>query len=145
MYTNDKERGLTMYKLYENTINELIYEKDYKRIPDLDTLNATQVIELRENLYNAIENAFLYGAALLEQALYTDIVTVQRYICTQYIKTVSCGHMASVIGSSKYDDIYKACDKAWVYFTTECTDEELYNIGTDPKEIENLILKAYRQ
>lgn len=133
-----------MYTLYQNTEKELFFDTDYKPLPDLLTLNITQEIELRENLYNAMENAFLNGAALLEIALSDDIVKVQRDICTNYILTMSSGHLATVINSTKYADIDKATVNAWQYFNYVCTDEEFINVGTDPQEIEKLILKAYK-
>lgn len=133
-----------MYKLYPDTEKELFYNVDYKPLPDLLMLNITQEIELRENLYNALENAFLNGAALLDIALSGDIAKVQKDICINYLLTMSSGHMASIIQSTKYADIDRAIIQAWQYFNYVCTDEEFINIGTDPKEIESIILKAYK-
>ena len=78
-----------MYKLYPDTEKELFYNVDYKPLPDLSTVTITEEIELRENLYNALENAFLNGATLLDIALSGDIAKVQKDICINYLLTMS--------------------------------------------------------
>ena len=88
------------------------------------------------------------SSAMIEQhkdsALSGDIAKVQKDICINYLLTMSSGHMASIIQSTKYADIDRAIIQAWQYFNYVCTDEEFINIGTDPKEIESIILKAYK-
>ena len=65
--------------IYSDTQREL-YFKDYKPLPDLSGASLDSLKELLNNLYNACENAFLYGSALLEIAVYDDIEKVQALI-----------------------------------------------------------------
>ena len=130
-----------MYKLYD--VDRELFFEDYKKLPYLYDLNCTQLVELRENMYEALENASMYGSALLEIALSDDIVKLQRHMAFQYILTVSPGHLAAVIGSTKYRDIDNAIHTAWSYFNFDCTDDEFLQIGTDTGELEKLIVKAY--
>jgi hypothetical protein len=131
-----------MYKLYNDTENELYYEKDYKTLPNLESLNCTETVELLENLYNAFENACTYGSSLLETALYDDIAAVNRKRCFDYLLTVSPGHLATVISNTKYTEIDKAISVSWQYFNS-CDDDIFFEIGTGVEGIENLVKYCY--
>ena len=70
-------------KLYPDTEKELFFETDYKPLPALRGISLASLRELLENLENAQENAWLYGAELLEMALDMDIRKVKMYIKMQ--------------------------------------------------------------
>ena len=131
-----------MYKLYNDTEKELFYEKDYKPLPKLYTLSFTELIELCENLENAIENACMYGSALLENALYDDIVTVKRYTLSSIINSYSSGTIAGFIGNTKYTEIDKAVNKTLFYlFNTD--DENISPLSVDMEGIKSLVCTCY--
>ena len=131
-----------MYTLYD-TSKELFYA-DYKKLPDLYSLNCTELQDLRQNMYDALENAMMYGSSLLEIALSDDIVKLQKHMCFQWIYQTSPGHIAKVIGSTSYDDIDLLCHAAHMYFNSYCTDEKFIQIGTHDTGIEKLARKAYK-
>ena len=131
-----------MYKLYNDTEKELFYEKDYKPLPKLSSLSFTDLIELIENLENAIENACLYGGALLENALYDDIVIVKRYTLSMLINSYSSGTIAGYIGNTKYLQIDKAVNKT-LYYIFNCENENIYSLSVDNETIKKLIVDCY--
>ena len=65
--------------LYPDTEKELFFS-DYKPLPALHGLSLDNLYAMRENLENAIENAWLYGSELLEMALTMDLQKVNLYI-----------------------------------------------------------------
>ena len=130
-----------MYKLYCDTEKELYFD-DYKSLPNLESLTCTQIIELTENLYNAFDNAFMYGSELLQTALYDDIVKVNRKRSFDYLLQVSPGHLASVICSTKYSDIDNCIHILWQYFNA-CDEQIYFDIGTSIENIENIIKEQY--
>ena len=67
-----------MYMLYD-TEKELFFD-DYRPLQALSEFSLDELSELLKNLENACQNAFMYGSALLEIALYDDIETVQQFI-----------------------------------------------------------------
>ena len=71
-------------KLYPDTEKELFFETDYIKLPvSLRGIPLASLRELLENLESAQENAWLYGAGLLEIALDMDIRKVKMYIKMQ--------------------------------------------------------------
>ena len=130
-----------MFKLYQDTEKELFTE-DYKQLPGLDSLSCTQLIELTENLYETMEKAYLNGNDMLAGLLYDDIVTVNKKRIFDFLLTVSSGRLASIIGSTKYSDTDKALHMTWQY-TSFCEEENIFNIGTYPGNIESLIKEVY--
>ena len=71
-------------KLYPDTEKELFFETDYVKLPvSLRGISLASLRELLENLENAQENAWLYGAELLEMALDMDIRKIKMYIKMQ--------------------------------------------------------------
>ena len=63
-----------------NTENELFYDNDYKPLPELSNLDKNELNKLLNNLYAAIDNAYINHAELLYIALYDDILTVQEHL-----------------------------------------------------------------
>lgn len=66
-------------KLYPDTEKEL-FPSDYVPLPELSVLNPEELSELRENLYAAFDNSYIYHSDLLSLALYPDIETIENYI-----------------------------------------------------------------
>jgi hypothetical protein len=132
-----------MFSLYPDTEKELFYS-DYNNLPDLNDLTCTQIVELINNLYNAIDNAYCYHADMLCNALFDDIVKVNKKRCFDYLLQVSPGHMASVIDSTKYTDIDNCIHILWQYFNT-CSDQVYFDIGTCIESIENLVKEQYNK
>lgn len=131
--------------IYPDTEKELFFS-DYKAIPDPKTLNCTEIIETLENLYKAMENAFIYHSDLLSAAIADDIITVQKTRIELYLKTVSSGHIASVINNCKYSETDKAIAEAFNNLNDENFDESmLLLMGTDPGMIDDYIRKCYEQ
>jgi hypothetical protein len=130
-----------MFMLYD-TSKELFYKKDYKPIPDPEKLNCTEINELLENLYAAEENAFIYHNEQLENALYNDIIRVQKEKVKLYVKTMSSGYIAGLILNTKYSEIDKA-----IYLTLEyighCDGKVLYLLGMDPGNMDRLLINCY--
>ena len=131
-----------MFKLYENTEKELFFE-DYKPLPDLDNLSFTEINDLIENLYQAADNACCYHSELLELALCDDIMTVNRKRLYNYLCTVSSGHIAMVIGSTKYSDIDKALLAAWEFYNN-AEDENFMAFDTGNADMERIIKEQYQ-
>lgn len=122
-----------MFTLYPDTEKELFYDTDYKPLPCLDNLQSIDIISLLENLYIAIDNAFSYHSELLTMALYDDIISLQKYRMELYIKTISSGHIASVINNNKYIEIDKALMAAMKHLSKRYTEDSyFFDIGTDP-------------
>ena len=68
-----------MFTLYD-TEKELTIS-DYRPISGLITgKTAQQLIDILENLENAIDNASIYHSDLLETALFNDIVLIKKSI-----------------------------------------------------------------
>lgn len=132
-----------MFKLYSDIEKELFYS-DYKQLPDLNCLTCTQIVELIENLYNAFDNAYCYHADMLCNALFDDIVKVNRKRCFDYLLHVSPGHMASVISNTLYREIDKAISVSWQYFNA-CDEQIYFDIGTSIENIENIIKEQYNK
>ena len=65
--------------IYADTEKELTFD-DYKTLPPLRGVSLADLRELENNLENALENAWLYGAWLLQCAIDQDIRKVDLYI-----------------------------------------------------------------
>ena len=65
--------------IYQDTEKELFFH-DYRKLPSLSHMPLTDLYELKNNLEQATENAWLYGNDLLEVALNFDIRKVNTYI-----------------------------------------------------------------
>lgn len=130
-------------KLYPDTEKELFYNTDYKPLPDLKTLDYTDLMELLENVIQACYNAIDNGAGMFQIALSDDIITINRYRFIDYLSFVSSGHIALVIGNSRYKEIDKAVNAALRYIdnNSEC----LLDIGKDNEGIEKIIRIAYQE
>ena len=133
-----------MFKdLYPDTEKELEFS-DYRPLPNLDKLSFTDIAALTENLYDAAGNACAYGSALLEIALCDDIEKVNRKRFENYLRTVSSGHIAAIIGSTKYSDIDKALLAAWKFYNdAESVDFLDWKLGNET--IEKIIQEQYQQ
>ena len=130
-----------MYKLYNDTEKELFFD-DYKPLPLLYVRSFDELFGLIENLENAIENACLYGSALLENALYDDIVTVKRYTLSSLVSNCSTGTIAGYINNTKYINIDRAVNKT-LYYIFNCEDEDIYNLSVNVETIEKIIVECY--
>lgn len=130
-----------MYKLYNDTEKELFFD-DYKPLPTLYKLSITDLVELIENLENACENACMYGSALLENALYDDIVIVKRYTLSTIIKSYSSGTISGYINNTKYVNIDNAINKT-LYYIFNCDDQDIYQLSVDNETIKNLVIECY--
>ena len=116
-------------KLYQDTNKELFFEQ-YKPLPDLERLDVTSIEQLYDNLLADADNAFAYGNDLLSIALYDDIVTVKRHLLRIFTVTMSSGTIAGIIGSTKYNDIYKALYST-IEYQEKASDENIYNLSID--------------
>ena len=134
-----------MFKLYPDAEKEIEFT-EYKPLPTLNNLNCTEIIELLENLYSALSCAELYHADMLFLALYDDIITVQKHRIEFYIRTVSSGQIALIIGNTKYTEIDIALMAAIKRLSRQYTyDDIFFDIGTDTGKLYNYIRTAYRQ
>ena len=72
---------MTIYTGIENSEKELSFD-DYKPIRNINlkSLSLDSLTELRDNIENAMENAFLFGNDLLQIALNMDINRINLYI-----------------------------------------------------------------
>ena len=72
---------MIIYTGIENSEKELSFD-DYKPIRNINpkSLSMDSLTELRDNIENAMENAFLFGNDLLQIALDMDINKVNLYI-----------------------------------------------------------------
>lgn len=131
-----------MYKLYNDTEKELFFD-DYKPLPLLCVRSFDELFDLVENLENAIENACLYGSALLENALYDDIVKVKRYTLSSLVSNCSSGTIAGYINNTKYINIDRAVNKT-LYYIFNCEDEDIYNLSVNVETIEKIIVECYK-
>lgn len=66
-------------KLYPDTEKELTFD-DYKPLPPLRGVSLADLHELENNLENALENTFLFGAWLLQCAIDQDLRKIDLYI-----------------------------------------------------------------
>ena len=134
-----------MLVLYPDTEKELKLT-DYKPLPTLNNLNCTEIIELLENLYSAFSCAELYHSDILSSALYDDIITVQKHRVEFYIRTVSSGQIALIIGNTRYTEIDIALIAAMKRLSRQHTKDDIFfDIGTDTGKLYNYIRTAYRQ
>ena len=99
--------------------------------------------DIIENLSQALENAFIYHAELLEQALYSDIAALKKWYVIRLVICTSSGTIASYIRNNTYKMIDKAVNNTIVYLSDMASDEELYNIDTDPQGIKSIIVQCY--
>ena len=72
---------MIIYTGSENSKKELTFD-DYKPIRNINlkSLSMDSLTELRDNIENAMENAFLFGNDLLQIALDMDVNKVNMYI-----------------------------------------------------------------
>lgn len=135
---------LTNVILYPDTEKELFLETDYKAIPQLESLNCTEIETLLDNVFAAYGNACINGAALLEMALCNDIIAINKKRFADYLRFVSPGHIATIINDSRYTEIDKALLAAWKWYNN--TDNfDFVLLETDPANIEQAVLKAYQE
>ena len=134
-----------MYKLYNDTEKELFFS-DYKPIPELSKLNCTELNELLQNLYDAFYNAFIHHSELLENGIYEDIVTTQKYRIEQYIITCSSGHIAIIINNDKYIEIDKAIMYTMKHLQEKYTEDSYFiDMYTDIDNIDKFIQESYKK
>ena len=65
--------------IYADTEKELTFD-DYKPLPPLRGVSLADLRELENNLENALENTWIYGAWLLQCAIDQDMRKVELYI-----------------------------------------------------------------
>ena len=129
-------------KLYHDTEKELFFD-DYMPLPSFKGETVPGLSELLDNLQDAAGNAFVNGSALLENALYDDIITVKRQLLSMIVSSYSSGTIAGIIGSNKYLLIDRAVNKT-LMFSYHAEPEQLYGTGTDSESIAQLIVNCYR-
>jgi len=129
--------------IYHDTEKELFFSEDYKPLPCLENMTYTDIIELLENVVQALYNAIDNGASMLEIALIDDIITINKYRFIDYLRFTRSGRIASVINNTKYCEIDKAVSAALQYI--EKDDGCLLDIGKDNTGIENIIKTAYQE
>ena len=130
-----------MFILYD-TKKELTIS-EYKPISGLITgKTAQQLIDILENLENAIDNASIYHSDLLELALSNDVILIKRKLFSMSIHALSSGTIAGIIGSTKYLQIDIAVNKALQY-TYNCDGSELLIMPYNYESVCNLVLECY--
>ena len=130
-----------MFILYD-TKKELTIS-DYKPISGLITGNTVQqLIDILENLENALDNASIYHSDLLELALSNDVILIKRKLFSMSIHTMSGGTIAGIIGNTRYSQIDTAINKALQY-TYNCDGGELLIIPYNYESVCNLVLECY--
>ena len=101
---------------------------DYRHIPDLSGLDVTSEIELIENLYSVLGNAFSCHSELLSNCIYDDIVTLKTDVFLALVRSMSSGRIASIIGSNKYSDTDRATENA-IKFIMEADPEQIEQLN----------------
>ena len=133
-----------MFVPYPDIDKELCFDTDYVPITDnINTFSLCDIPDIIENLSQALENAFIYHAELLEQALYSDIAALKKWYVIRLVSCTSSGTIASYIRNNTYKMIDKAVNNTIVYLSDMASDEELYNIDTDPQGIKSIIVQCY--
>lgn len=66
-------------KLYPDVEKEMSFD-DYKPLPPLRGLSVAELQELKGNLLDAAENAFVWHCDLLELAINADVAKTDLYI-----------------------------------------------------------------
>ena len=130
-----------MFILYD-TEKELTIS-DYKLISSLITgKTIQQLIDILENLENALDNASIYHFDLLEMALSNDIILIKRKLFSMSIHTMSGNTIAGIIGNTKYSQIDIAANKTLQYIYN-CDGVELLIMPYNYKSTCNLVLECY--
>lgn len=130
-----------MFILYD--IEKELTISDYKPISGLITGKAAQqLIDILENLENALDNASIYHSDLLELALSNDVILIKRKLFSMSIHTMSSSTIAGIIGNTKYSQIDIAVNKALQY-TYNCDGSELLTVPYNYKSVCNLVLECY--
>lgn len=77
-------------KLYNDIEKELTLS-DWQVLPDLKALSYDDIVELWENLYDVLENTYLYHSDLLQIAIYQDIHKVEIHKKMKELKMKKAG------------------------------------------------------
>ena len=130
-----------MFILYD--IEKELTISDYKPISGLITgKTIQQLIDILENLENALDNASIYHSDLLEIALSDDVILIKRKLFSMSIHSMSSGTIAGIIGNTKYSQIDIAVNKALQY-TYNCDGSELLIMPYNYQSVCNLVLECY--
>ena len=133
-----------MFVPYPDIDKELCFDTDYMPITDkINTFPLHDIPDIIENLSQALENACIYHAELLEIALYSDIAALKKWYVIRLVSCTSSGTIASYIGNNAYKMIDKAVNNTIVYLSDMASEEQLYNIDTDPHGIKSIIVQCY--
>ena len=100
------------------------------------------MIDILENLENALDNASIYHSDLLELALSNDIILIKRKLFSMSIHTMSGSTIAGIINNTKYLQIDIAVNKALQY-TYNCDGSELLIMPYNYESVCNLVLECY--
>ena len=119
---------------------ELIFEKDYYPVQDkANCFKLNDIPAIIDNLLQAMDNAFIYHADQLENALYSDVCYLKRWYILRFISCCSSGTIASYIGKTQYKYIDKAVNNTILYFSRSATEEELINLDISPEGIKDIV------
>ena len=105
-----------------------------------ENMTVTQEIELIENLYEKLDNAFSMHDAMEETYLYNEIIDLKTDVFLKLIRSYSSGRIASIIGNNKYSETDKAMEKA-VDFIMEADPEQIEQINV--QDIDSVIVQCY--
>ena len=81
-----------------------------------ENMTVTQEIELINDLYEKLNNAFSMHDELETVDLYNDIIILKTDVFLTLVRSMSSGRIASIINSTKYSDTDKAAEKAILFF-----------------------------
>ena len=134
-----------MFIPYPDTTKELNFDTDYIRIRDMiNTFKLADIPAIIDNVEEALENAFINHSELLENALYMDIAALKKWYIVRMISCSSSGTIANYINNTTYRQIDRAVNNTLLYLFEKATEEELYNLSTDPEGIKNVVFTHWK-
>lgn len=110
--------------IYQDTEKELFFE-DYKPIPkqeELQKLSCTELEELYQNIGEAEGNAASNNSALLEIALFDDLIRLYRERIRIFLCFTGSGSLAQYVKSAKYNYIEKAIANGFYWLNSTDND-----------------------
>lgn len=123
---------------------ELIFEKDYYPIQDkANCFKLNDIPVIIDNLLQAMDNAFIYHADMLENALYSDVCYLKRLYIIRFISCCSSGTIASYIGKTQYKFIDKAVNNTILYISRSATEEDIYTLDISQEGIKDIVMRCF--